>query len=192
MEALSAWNRAQCALQVRVLLLLHNKYKELEMGFEIERKFLAMAFDPEKADGIDNIVELLQGYTAEGIRLTKRYNKKKKETDYKINYKSGRGLVRAEAQCAITEDVFNALWPLTKNQRILKTRYIIPQKIGELEIDVYHGCKMLPLQVAEIEFPTEGAAKVFDAKTLPEWVGKEVTGKAKYINKNLATKITGL
>jgi CYTH domain-containing protein len=51
------------------------------------------------------------------------------------------------------------------------------------ELDVYGGA-LEGLLTAEIEFPSEAAARAFAP---PPWLGEEVTGDATYANQNLAT-----
>ncbi len=70
---------------------------------------------------------------------------------------------------------------------IVKTRLFIPLDRGlTAELDVYHG-KLDGLVVAEVEFPTEEAANLFEK---PAWFGAEVTYDDRFRNKNLAKIMT--
>lgn len=61
-----------------------------------------------------------------------------------------------------------------------KTRYVVPATDGLLwEIDEFHG-RHEGLVVAEIELPAEDSPF-----SLPDFIGKEVTGDERYYNSNL-------
>jgi len=64
-----------------------------------------------------------------------------------------------------------------------KTRYLIPLEGFTWELDVFHGA-LDGLIVAEIELQSEN--EVF---TFPNWVGKEVTHDASYLNANLIKRL---
>ena len=64
---------------------------------------------------------------------------------------------------------------------VKKTRFRVPAGEGlTWEIDVFEG-ENAGLVTAEIELPSESTAFV-----KPAWLGKEVSGEARYYNSNLA------
>jgi adenylate cyclase len=77
---------------------------------------------------------------------------------------------------------FDALWPATVGQRLIKVRYDVPWKKHTIEIDVYRG-RHDGLVVAEVEFDDLKTCANFEA---PDWLGRAVTGKRKYSNVALA------
>lgn len=101
-----------------------------------------------------------------------------------LTIKAGAGRSRAEQELELDDDRFAALWPLTEGRRVVKRRYLIPAGGAGLtaEVDVYEQ-RLAGLVVAEVEFPNEAAADAFDA---PAWLGREVTGDARWSNRALA------
>lgn len=93
-----------------------------------------------------------------------------------------RGLSRAEFEYAIpVSDAQEMLETLCDRPFIEKIRYRLP--IGELvwEIDEFMG-ENTGLLVAEVELQDET-----QSVELPDWVGEEVSGDAKYYNASLVT-----
>lgn len=146
---------------------------------EVERKFLVA--EPPDLDGADSD-EIEQGYLAIGadgeVRLRRRGDQ------LVLTAKRGSGLARDEAEVELDRDAFEELWPLTEGRRLHKRRHVLPHGDLEFEVDVYEG-DLEGLVVAEIEFPSEGAAREFEP---PAWIGQEVTGDERYLNETLATK----
>jgi adenylate cyclase len=149
------------------------------MPNEIERKFLVSEVPPGLGDYRSN--EIAQGYlaiTPEGIEIRVR----RKGEKYYETVKSGMGLKRGEVEIVLGEEGFEALWPLTEEMRIEKTRYEIPYGGHVIELDVYSGA-LGGLVVAEIEFKSKEESRQF---TPPEWLGREITGDVRYSNAHLA------
>ena len=146
---------------------------------EIERKFLVTAL-PEGDHAAEPIA---QGYLAvapDGVETRIR----RRGDVATLTVKSGPAMVRVEEEIPIEAERFDALWPLTTGRRIEKVRHYVALDGGlTAELDVYGGA-LEGLLTAEIEFPSEAAARAFAP---PPWLGEEVTGDATYANQNLAT-----
>jgi CYTH domain-containing protein/CHAD domain-containing protein len=149
------------------------------MGCEIERKFVLAALPAAAAGAAATAIE--QGYLAVDeeaeVRLRRSGEKRRLTT------KRGSGESRQEVEFELAPDPFDDLWPLTAGRRLRKTRYRVP--LGEdlaAEVDRYEG-ELEGLVVAEVEFPSEEAARDFRP---PLWFGREVTGDPAYANQNLA------
>lgn len=146
---------------------------------EVERKFVLDA-RPHGLEGAPS-TRIEQGYLAidpagAEVRIRRR------GASTVLTVKTGRGLVRGEEELAIDAAAFARLWPLTARRRVVKTRFEV--SIGALvaEVDVYEGA-LAGLLTAEVEFPSEAAAREF---VPPPWLGREVTGDARYANAALA------
>jgi adenylate cyclase len=146
---------------------------------EIERKFVVP--EPPDLEGAE-ADEIEQGYLAIGadgeVRMRRRGDR------LLLTAKRGEGLSRQEAEIELDRERFEVLWPLTDGRRLHKRRYVIPHDGLKIEVDVYAG-DLEGLLVAEVEFPSEEAARVFEP---PEWLGEEVTGDHRYLNETLATE----
>ncbi len=151
------------------------------MGIEIERKF-SLAREP-KWLGNCEATRIEQGYLAiegEGgteIRLRRR------DGESVLTVKRGSGRTRTEEEINLEPEQFDALWPLTEDRRVAKTRYLVPTETGTIEVDVYEG-ELAGMVTAEMEFDSEAASDAFEP---PDWLGAEVTGDDRYANKTLAT-----
>jgi adenylate cyclase len=130
---------------------------------EVERKFLVD--DPPELDGV-RADEIDQGYLAIGSEDEVRL--RRKGDRLLLTAKRGGGLAREEAEVELDREAFDRLWPLTEGRRLHKRRYVLPLGDLEIEVDVYAG-DLDGLVVAEIEFPTEEAARAFEP---PEWLGR--------------------
>jgi CYTH domain-containing protein len=150
----------------------------MSTSLEIERKFLLEAkpdLEPLRQS------HLRQGYIATGdteVRL------RSDGRSHQLTCKRGSGLTRLEQEVEISDEQFEALWPLTEAYRIDKTRYYYEHRGHLIELDVYHG-RLEPLVVAEIEFDSEESSRLFEA---PPYFGEEVTHDQRYKNKMLAQK----
>ena len=146
---------------------------------EIERKFLVTALP----DGLGEGEAIDQGYLAiapDGVETRIR----RRAGAATLTVKSGPAMIRVEEEIPLETARFDALWPLTEGRRLEKVRHLIPLERGlTAELDVYGGA-LAGLLTAEIEFPSEAAARDFSP---PPWLGEEVTGDATYANQNLAT-----
>jgi CYTH domain-containing protein len=146
---------------------------------EIERKFLVTALP----DGLGEGDTIDQGYLAiapDGVETRIR----RRAGAATLTVKSGPAMIRVEEEIPLETARFDALWPLTEGRRLEKVRHLIRLERGlTAELDVYGGA-LAGLLTAEIEFPSEAAARDFSP---PPWLGEEVTGDATYANQNLAT-----
>jgi CHAD domain-containing protein/CYTH domain-containing protein len=150
-------------------------------GFEIERKYLLRRLPP--LAGATRVQEIDQGWLP-GVRLRERIRRAREESTirYSRTLKLGEGVVRVEIEEPTTEEVFERLWPLTKDCRIRKRRYDVP--CGELtwEIDEFLDRELC---LAEVELASPEARP-----ELPEWLAplvvREVTDDARYTNLALA------
>jgi CYTH domain-containing protein len=151
-------------------------------GVEVERKFLVATRPP----GLEahSFQRIEQGYLAvhdDGVEVRVR----RRDGDATLTVKSGPGLVRVEEEMDIDGRRFEALWPLTEERRLAKTRYLVPLDGGlTAEVDDYED-RLAGLMTAEIEFPSAETAEAFRA---PEWLGREVTGDERYANRSLAMR----
>jgi adenylate cyclase len=151
-------------------------------GVEIERKFLVQQapgrLDTHRSHRIE------QGYLAladDGVEVRiRRYGRRAF-----LTIKSAGERARLEEEIEIDARRFGALWPLTEDRRIRKTRYLIPAPGGlKIELDVFQGA-LAGLVIAEVEFESAEAAAAFSP---PPWLGREVTDDPAYKNKRLATQ----
>jgi adenylate cyclase len=147
---------------------------------EIERKFLIRA----RPRGLSRQPHerVRQGYLLVGpdgeVRV-RRHGAK-----HVLTVKGRGSFQRPETEIPITPRQFALLWPLTRGQRVEKTRYRIPYRKRVIELDIYHG-PLRGLMTAEVEFTSRQACEKF---VPPPWFAKEVTEDARYKNQNLARK----
>ncbi len=145
---------------------------------EIERKFLVERA-PEDLPAGERIE---QGYLAvapDGVEVRVR----RRDGRSTLTIKSGPAHVRVEEELDIDDRRFEALWGLTEGRRIAKTRHLVPLADGlTAELDVYAEA-LAGLLIAEVEFPSTEASTAFAP---PAWLGREVTGDARYANQSLA------
>ena len=143
---------------------------------EIERKFLVSRL-PDALDTFPR-VRMEQAYisTDPVIRI-------RRAGERCILTCKGRGLLsRDEFELELSPESYARLSTKTEGVRIVKDRYRIPLGAHTVELDVFHGT-LAPLMFAEVEFPTEDAAKAFVA---PDWFGREVTFDPAYTNAALS------
>jgi 8-oxo-dGTP diphosphatase len=146
-------------------------------GREIERKFRVRRMP----DGLDAAHQraIAQGYLTTGhveVRL------RRADDQTFLTIKSGDGLVRAEEEMPIEPDRFERLWALTEGRRVEKVRHLISHAERTIELDVFGGANA-GLAIAEVEFPSEAAARAWDA---PDWLGEDVTDDPAFRNASLA------
>lgn len=150
------------------------------MSSEIERKFL-VAVAPSWL-GECSSVRIEQGYLA--IAAETEVRLRRAGADLTLTAKRGHGEVREEVEIALGPGQFAALWPLSANRRLKKTRHIVPLGDGlRAEVDVYGG-SLEGLTTAEVEFESETRSRWFRP---PAWLGAELTGDRRYSNQSLAT-----
>jgi len=151
--------------------------KQLNMGREIERKFLVKG---EFRDQAVRHYEILQRYLSidpeKTIRLRIAGNTglltiKGKPRKYSIS--------RGEWEITIPVEDAEEIMELCLPGKIEKTRYVIPCGRHKFEVDVFHD-RNEGLIIAEIELSSE--EEEFEK---PEWLGEEVTGRPEYYNSSL-------
>ncbi len=124
--------------------------------------------------------ELCQGYLCADGKRTVRVRIKDDQGFLTIKGK-GNGISRFEWEHPIPADDARQLLQLCLPGQVSKTRYIVPlQDTLKVEVDVFHGDNQ-GLVFAEVELPSEDYPL-----TLPEWLGKEVTGDPRYYNSYIA------
>lgn len=151
---------------------------------EIERKFVLQKLPETLPPG----VEIIQGY----LWFKPETRLRKTNTEHKLTFKSSGALIRKENEININKILFSILWPLTGNNTIKKTRYLIDYEGLELCIDSYNE-KLKGLITLECEFQSIEQAELFEP---PAWLGpaSEVTHDIRFKNKELSKsiKIPGL
>ncbi len=149
------------------------------MSYEIERKYLVNhELWKEVPEHKNQLVHqlYLQADEEKAIRIRIIGQKafitiKRKISDIK----------RAEFEYAIPlQEAKEMMKTFSDCPQIEKTRHFIPFEQHLWEVDVFHG-KNEGLIVAEIELKHED-----ELFALPDWVSKEVTHDAQYLNVNLA------
>ena len=149
------------------------------MSVEIERKFLVAEL-PDLSGAHKSVVR--QGYLTVPDDSTELRIRQKGDA-YFLTLKGGGSLVRVEREAEISAEQFDTFWPETQGRRVEKERYTAALPDGsEFELDVFLG-KLAPLQLVEVEFPSEAEALAF---TPPAWFGTDVTEDKRYKNKIMA------
>jgi len=149
------------------------------MGIEIERKFLAEG-DGWKAAAGDGLA-CRQGYLAIDPEKTIRVRIIGEQAFLTIKGATS-GISRSEFEYEIPVADAAELLKLCGDAVVEKTRYFIGHGGMVWELDVFSGTNE-GLVMAEIELETEDQS--FE---LPDWVGREVSGDARYYNASLARK----
>ena len=145
------------------------------MGQEIERKFLVIG----DAWRTDNGIHIRQGYLHSNVNGTVRVRTKGKRAY--LTVKGGLiGITRMEFEYEIPlEDANDILDKLCQKPLIEKIRHEIHMDGFTWEIDEFLG-ENVGLVVAEIELEDE-----HQEFPRPDWLGKEVSQDARYLNANL-------
>ena len=173
---------------------------------EIERKFLPVRL-PEDLSSYPHKA-FIQGYLSvnpvvrvrfEGGSLCHGEAGSPKEDACFLTYKGAGLLSREEYNLPLTKEAFDHLIKKADGTVIEKTRYLLPmdetgallpavsdpeelsrlhEKGRLVELDVFQGA-LSPLVMAEVEFPTEEAAKTF---SVPSWLGEDVTEDPSFHN----------
>ena len=154
------------------------------MAQETERKFLVAGdFMPY----VTAAIPIAQGYLCTDPARTVRV-RRAGEAAY-LTIKSApneRGWSRYEFEQRIPVDDALELLGMCVGNCIEKVRHLVPDGEGHTwEVDVFGGANA-GLTVAEIELQDAD-----ETITLPAWVGREVTGDARYYNSALAVKPYG-
>jgi len=145
------------------------------MPIETERKFLVAGTEWRQASP---------------ARISQGYLNRDKERTVRVRLAGDRafltikgitkGASRAEFEYEIPVDDAEQLLKLCEGPLIQKVRHVIEYKGLKWEIDEFMGDNA-GLVIAEVELQSEDQA--FER---PRWLGKEVTGDARYFNANLA------
>ena len=147
---------------------------------EIERKYLLEGL-PDTAAAAPS-VEIAQGYLP-GTKILERIRRvcQAGKTHFVRTIKLGKGVSRIEIEEPMTEQFFDALWPLTEGRRIRKRRFLVPDGNLVWEIDEFLDQHLV---LGEIELPDERHP------TIPDWlaphVTREVTDEPAFTNARLA------
>ena len=145
---------------------------------EIERKFLLKKIPAELK--ITGQKEIEQYYLCHDDKTVVRV--RRTDDKYTLTIKQGGGMSRFEREIAISYSDFAEIASISKDRKILKTRYLAPLDNLTVELDVFKE-NLKGLIIAEIEFQSEEQAKNF---VPPHWLGKEVTGNYKFSNAYLS------
>lgn len=148
------------------------------MPQEIERKFL-VADDRWRRDAQAGR-ELLQAYLCETGRAVVRLRVVDGAEAFLTIKSAEAGLSRAEFEYPVPVADAQALMALRHGSMLAKTRFNVPYAGRVWEVDVYSG-ENEGLLIAEIELES-GTERV----KLPPWLGREVTGEARYYASRLA------
>lgn len=148
-----------------------------DSGKEIERRYL-VASEPDLT-GVEG-TPMRQGYFLAGPGVSFRIREKKGV--HRLTLKQGTGLARTEVEFEVGLGLAETLWPLVGDRIVAKTRYVIPDGDGAIELDRYEG-RHEGLVVAEREF---AAVTEAFAWTAPAWMGTEVTEDSRYTAARLA------
>lgn len=143
---------------------------------EIERKFLIKKL-PENLEQFPHL-EIEQAYLCkEPVVRIRRENE-----HYYMTYK-GKGLmVREEYNLPLSQEAYEHLKNKADGNVIHKTRYLIPEKNDlTIELDIFHDA-LVPLILAEVEFPTQEDALSY---VMPDWFQEDVTNNPSYHNSNM-------
>jgi adenylate cyclase len=150
------------------------------MALEIERKFLVK--DDGWRRGADEGRRLRQAYLADTGRAAVRVRIEDEARAVLTIKSADSGLTRQEFEYAIPLADAVALLALRQGSVVEKTRYHVPHAGRHWEVDLYAGDND-GLVLAEVEIESEAAAV-----ELPPWLGREVSGEARYYASSLARR----
>lgn len=147
------------------------------MAQEIERKFLVDGDYKTAASASQRIV---QGYLSSAPERTVRVRVKGEQGFLTIKgIGSASGASRYEWEREISANDAEELLALCEPGVIDKTRHLVTCGRHTFEVDEFHGDND-GLVVAEVELGSED-----EAFERPDWLGREVTGDARYYNSML-------
>ena len=150
------------------------------MGLEVERKFLVKADYKHLAEYSVNIS---QGYLSTLPERSVRVRVRGDRGFITVKgFGNESGTSRSEWEYEIPVFDANELLGICESGIIRKKRYIIDYKGHAFEVDEFYG-ENEGLVVAELELNSEDES--FDK---PSWLGREITGEAKYYNLMLLKK----
>lgn len=151
---------------------------------EIERKYLLRALPAPDRLANATSLEIDQGYIP-GVKINERIRRTRGPDGVKYyrTMKFGGGMDRLELEDETTEEIFMAMWPLTRGARVWKRRYLVPEDEVIWEIDEFLDRSGLWLAEVELEH-------VDHVVPIPEWLApavvREVTFEKGYTNRALA------
>lgn len=148
------------------------------MAKEIERKFLVVG--DSYADMAESAVELMQGYLSRRREATVRVRIAGDKAFLTVKGEN-RGVVRDEWEYPVPVADARCMMQCCEGTIISKTRYLVPYSGLLWEVDRFHGV-LEGLVVAEVELESEDAP----LGILPPFIGREVTGDARYYNSSLS------
>jgi adenylate cyclase len=148
------------------------------MPREIERKFLVTGNGWRKR--ADRGKTIRQAYLATTDDLSIRVRTIGTTKAFLTIKSEESSLTRSEFEYAIPVKHAQRLMKQRSGRLIVKRRHIVKIGKSRFEVDVFHR-RLRGLVIAEIELPSEDAP--FER---PKWLGKEVTGKKRYYNAQLA------
>ena len=148
------------------------------MAQEIERKFLVKGdFRPLAS----RKMQIAQGYLSSHAERTVRIRICDERAFLTIKGKSeAGGAVRYEWEKEIDVEEGRELLKLCEPGMVEKCRYLVPFGKYCFEVDEFHG-KNEGLILAELEL-----TDLHETLELPDWLGEEVTGDARYYNAMLS------
>ena len=156
---------------------------------EIEAKYLVRG---ERWRGLGSSREIEQGFLSRDAERVVRVRVIDGE-GYLTVKGSAQGLERIEFEYDVPVEDARALLQLCLPRRVRKIRHEIRHGGVLWEVDEFEGANK-GLVLAELEFPPgEEAAATHERKRtieaeLPEWIGKEVSGEARYYNAVLSRR----
>jgi len=152
------------------------------MNIERERKYLIENLPKDIV--LKKGSPIFQGYMKD-TKGNKEIRIRLEKDKYYKTIKIGKGETRFEQNVELKKGEFNKYWQAINKEKIIeKTRYQIPYKKHNIELDIYSGC-LKGLIIAEIEFKNAEESKNF---TPPTWFKKEVTFDERFKNKYLVKK----
>ena len=146
-------------------------------GIEIERKFLVHKHTNWKELAVSSS-HIQQGYMAAVNTVRVRVRDKQAYLTIKGRSHDG-GLSRYEFEIEITLEEAQQLLRLCEPPVIDKRRYLIPYEGHTFEVDEFYGANE-GLVLAEVEL-----SSVQEEVAFPEFIGLEVTGDARFYNRNM-------
>ncbi|MCB0456830.1 MAG: CYTH domain-containing protein [Flavobacteriaceae bacterium] len=146
---------------------------------EIERKFLITSEDFKKE--ATSKAYIVQGFLNSDPERTVRVRLKNDKGFLTVKGKSSEdGTTRFEWETEISEKEAKKLLEICEKGVVEKYRYEVPYKGNLFEVDEFLGDNE-GLVIAEIELN-----EVLQNFAKPSWLGKEVTGNAKYYNSQIS------
>lgn len=145
---------------------------------EIERKFTVKTLPLNLEQYKYHRIEQAYLNTEPVVRV------RREDDTYYLTYKGGGMMAREEYNLPLNRTAYYHLLEKCDGNVISKKRYLIPFEAYTIELDMFDK-PFAPLVIAEVEFPSEEAAKSF---LPPDWFDRDVTFEKEYHNSNLSKK----